>query len=120
MIEQLIDYVLHVDKHLLVFAQNYGTLIYVLLFAIVFCETGLIVTPFLPGDSLLFAVGALAPQGMVLGNPLGDQLRARGGDVEAVIAATLAALHERFGTEPMVLSLQEIVFVARKGAVARV
>ena len=65
MIEQLIDYVLHVDKHLLVFAQNYGTLIYVLLFAIVFCETGLIVTPFLPGDSLLFAVGALAPQGMV-------------------------------------------------------
>lgn len=65
MIEQFIDYVLHVDKHLLVFAQNYGTLIYVLLFTIVFCETGLIVTPFLPGDSLLFAVGALAPQGMV-------------------------------------------------------
>ena len=51
MIEQFIDYVLHVDKHLVVFAQNYGTLIYVLLFAIVFCETGLIVTPFLPGDS---------------------------------------------------------------------
>lgn len=65
MISQLLDYVLHVDKHLLVFAQEYGTLIYVLLFAIVFCETGLVVTPFLPGDSLLFAVGALAPQGMV-------------------------------------------------------
>ncbi|MCB1226957.1 MAG: DedA family protein [Verrucomicrobiales bacterium] len=65
MIEQLIDYVLHVDKHLVVFAQNYGTLIYVLLFGIVFCETGLVVTPFLPGDSLLFAVGALAPQGLV-------------------------------------------------------
>lgn len=65
MIEQLIDYILHVDKHLLVFAQNYGTLIYVLLFVIVFCETGLVVTPFLPGDSLLFAVGALAPQGLV-------------------------------------------------------
>ena len=65
MIETLIDYVLHVDKHLVVFAQNYGTLIYVLLFGIIFCETGLIVTPFLPGDSLLFAVGALAPQGLV-------------------------------------------------------
>jgi membrane-associated protein len=57
--------VLHVDKHLELFAQNHGTLIYVLLFAIVFCETGLVVTPFLPGDSLLFAVGALAPQGLI-------------------------------------------------------
>lgn len=65
MIEQFIDYILHVDKHLLAFAQSYGTLIYVLLFAIVFCETGLVATPFLPGDSLLFAVGALAPQGFV-------------------------------------------------------
>ncbi len=65
MIEQLIDYILHVDKHLEVFAQNYGTLIYVLLFAIVFCETGLVVTPFLPGDSLLFAVGALAAPGLL-------------------------------------------------------
>jgi membrane-associated protein len=65
MIETLIDYVLHVDKHLELFAQNHGTLIYVLLFAIVFCETGLVVTPFLPGDSLLFAVGALAPQGLI-------------------------------------------------------
>lgn len=62
----------------------------------------------------------LFARGMVLGNPLGDQIRARGGDVEAVIAATLAELSERFGTDPMVLSLQEIVFVARKGAVARV
>ncbi len=65
MIEQLIDYILHVDRHLEVFAQNYGTLIYVLLFAIVFCETGLVVTPFLPGDSLLFAVGALAAPGLL-------------------------------------------------------
>jgi membrane-associated protein len=65
MISQLIDYVLHVDKHLQVFAQEYGTLIYILLFAIVFCETGLVVTPFLPGDSLLFAVGALAAQDLI-------------------------------------------------------
>lgn len=65
MIGDFLDLILHVDKHLLVFAQNYGTLIYVLLFAIVFCETGLVVTPFLPGDSLLFAVGALSVQGFV-------------------------------------------------------
>lgn len=65
MIGDFLDLVLHVDKHLLTFAQQYGTLIYVLLFAIVFCETGLVVTPFLPGDSLLFAVGALSVQGFV-------------------------------------------------------
>ena len=62
MISQFIDYVLHVDKHLQGFAEGHRTMIYVLLFAIVFCETGLVVTPFLPGDSLLFAVGALAAQ----------------------------------------------------------
>ena len=65
MISQLLDIVLHVDKHLQTFAQEHGVLIYVLLFAIIFCETGLIVTPFLPGDSLLFAVGALAAQGFM-------------------------------------------------------
>jgi membrane-associated protein len=65
MISQLLDLVLHVDKHLQTFAQEHGVLIYVLLFAIIFCETGLIVTPFLPGDSLLFAVGALSAQGFV-------------------------------------------------------
>jgi len=63
MISQLLDFVLHVDKHLQIFAQEHGTLIYGLLFAIIFCETGLVIMPFLPGDSLLFAVGALAAQG---------------------------------------------------------
>lgn len=61
----------------------------------------------------------LFARGMVLGNPLADQIAARGGDAEAVIAAILAELQERFGDEPMVLTLQEIVFTARKGAVAR-
>jgi len=65
MISQLLDFVLHVDKHLQHFAQGHGTLIYGLLFAIIFCETGLIIMPFLPGDSLLFAVGALAAQNFV-------------------------------------------------------
>ncbi|MFM9967538.1 MAG: DedA family protein [Burkholderiales bacterium] len=55
----LVDLVLHLDKHLAALLQQYGTMIYVLLFIIVFCETGLVVTPFLPGDSLLFVSGAL-------------------------------------------------------------
>lgn len=59
---EFLDFFLHAEKHLVVFIQNYGIWIYALLFAIVFCETGLVVTPFLPGDSLLFAVGALAAQ----------------------------------------------------------
>jgi membrane-associated protein len=59
------DYFLHVDRHLGAFAQDYGVWIYALLFLIVFLETGVVVTPFLPGDSLLFAVGALAAAGVV-------------------------------------------------------
>ncbi len=56
----LLDFFLHLDAHLAEFVQHYGVLVYVLLFAIVFAETGLVVTPFLPGDSLLFTAGALA------------------------------------------------------------
>jgi membrane-associated protein len=55
-----VDLVLHLDKHLLELLQQFGPWIYVILFAIIFAETGLVVTPFLPGDSLLFAIGALA------------------------------------------------------------
>jgi membrane-associated protein len=65
MISKLLDYVLHIDRHLEAFAVEHRLLIYALLFGIVFCETGLVVTPFLPGDSLLFAVGALGAQGLV-------------------------------------------------------
>ncbi len=59
------DYFLHVDRHLGAFAEDYGVWIYALLFLIVFLETGVVVTPFLPGDSLLFAVGALAAAGVI-------------------------------------------------------
>lgn len=55
----LVDFILHVDQHLAEFVQQYGTWVYALLFAIIFVETGLVVMPFLPGDSLLFVVGAL-------------------------------------------------------------
>ncbi len=57
---ELIDYILHVDDHLLEFITQYGVWIYAILFLIIFVETGLVVMPFLPGDSLLFAAGALA------------------------------------------------------------
>jgi membrane-associated protein len=60
MLHILIDAVLHLDTHLAAWSTALGPTLYVLLFAVVFCETGLVVTPFLPGDSLLFAVGALA------------------------------------------------------------
>ena len=61
----LIDFILHVDKHLEVFVQNYGAWVYALLFVIIFVETGLVVMPFLPGDSLLFVVGALCGAGLM-------------------------------------------------------
>ena len=60
---EFFDFLLHSDKHLLAFVEAHGPWIYALLFAIVFAETGFVVTPFLPGDSLLFAVGALAAAG---------------------------------------------------------
>lgn len=59
----IIDFILHVDQHLAEFVANYGLWIYGILFLIVFVETGLVVMPFLPGDSLLFAAGALAAIG---------------------------------------------------------
>ncbi|HYR26392.1 MAG TPA: DedA family protein [Aquabacterium sp.] len=80
----LIDFILHVDKHLAEFVQAYGVWVYGLLFLIVFVETGLVVMPFLPGDSLLFMVGALAGTGamslpvamgvLLLAAVAGDQL----------------------------------------------
>lgn len=60
---QLLDYFLHIDQHLQVLVSTYGSWAYIVLFAIIFCETGLIIAPFLPGDSLLFAAGSLAALG---------------------------------------------------------
>jgi len=61
----LVDFILHVDKHLEAFVAAYGVWVYALLFLIVFVETGLVVMPFLPGDSLLFIVGALSGAGLM-------------------------------------------------------
>ena len=61
----LLDFILHVDKHLEVFVQTYGLWVYALLFLIIFVETGVVVMPFLPGDSLLFVVGAMCGVGLM-------------------------------------------------------
>ncbi len=63
LVSALLDVVLHLDRHLSDVIQHYGVWTYLILFLIVFCETGLVVTPFLPGDSLLFAVGTFAALG---------------------------------------------------------
>ena len=77
LIAALWDLAVHLDQHLASFVAEHGRWVYALLFAIVFCETGLVVTPFLPGDSLLFVVGALAAAG--------------GMDIGLVIAVLIAA-----------------------------
>ena len=64
-IAYLFDFILHVDRHLFDFVQAYGAWVYALLFLIVFVETGVVVMPFLPGDSLLFVVGAMCGVGMM-------------------------------------------------------
>jgi membrane-associated protein len=97
----LVDLLLHVDRHLLIATQTYGAWIYVLLFAIVFAETGLIVTPFLPGDSLLFAAGALAATGamdvrvvillLVVAAIAGDAVNYSAGRVAGVRAIELSS-----------------------------
>ena len=63
LLAQFLDIVLHLDRHLVAMVQEYGVWIYAILFAIIFSETGFVVTPFLPGDSLLFVAGAVAASG---------------------------------------------------------
>ena len=63
LLQQLLDFILHIDKHLIEIVNEYDKSTYLILALIIFCETGLVVTPFLPGDSLLFAAGAIAATG---------------------------------------------------------
>jgi membrane-associated protein len=65
LIALMIDFILHIDRYIETFVQNYGLWVYGLLFLIVFVETGLVVMPFLPGDSLMFVVGALCANGLM-------------------------------------------------------
>jgi membrane-associated protein len=65
LLTEFIDIILHLDRHLIWLIQNYENWIYLILFLIIFCETGLVITPFLPGDSLLFVSGAIAANGVM-------------------------------------------------------
>ena len=65
MIKKIVDIIFHADKYIYIFIQNYGNLVYLLLFLIVFMETGFVLAPFLPGDSLLFVSGTLATTGLL-------------------------------------------------------
>ncbi len=88
------DIVVHLDKHLAVLIQHYGVWVYAILFAIIFCETGLVVTPFLPGDSLLFIAGTLAAVSSTTGNVLDVNVMV----ILLIIAAILGdALNYRIG-----------------------
>ncbi|MFM8772115.1 MAG: hypothetical protein ACKOE4_08895, partial [Candidatus Kapaibacterium sp.] len=70
----IVDFILHIDSHLVTITSQYGGWAYAILFAIVFAETGLVVTPFLPGDSLLFAAGAICALGTMDVTTLGALL----------------------------------------------
>src|SRR3989344_2754964 len=80
----LVDLIIHIDKYVALLLQNYGLISYFILFLIIFCETGLVITPLLPGDSLLFVLGTFAAQGalnifvlffvLVLAAVLGDSV----------------------------------------------
>ncbi len=92
-IKYLIDFILHIDKHMVELVQSYGTWVYGILFMIVFIETGLVVMPLLPGDSMLFVAGALAAQGALEAHVLALSLI-----VAAVLGDSLNyAIGKRFG-----------------------
>lgn len=128
-LQVFLDFVLHLDKHLVELVSQYGTFVYVILFFIIFSETGFVVTPFLPGDSLLFAAGALAARenggldvwlmmgllfiAAVLGNTInysigafiGPKIFAR--DTRFIKKATLIKTHEfyeKHGAKAIILS----------------
>lgn len=82
LLAQFIDLVLHLDVHLAALLAQYGSLVYAILFVVVFCETGLVVTPFLPGDSMLFVAGALAAASASSGG---------GFDINVLVAVLLTA-----------------------------
>jgi membrane-associated protein len=123
-----VEFILHLDRHLDLFIRDYGTWAYALLFLIIFAETGLVVTPFLPGDSLLFAAGAIAARGSLdvgllavllavaaivgdavnywIGHTLGDRL-VGGGRIRLIKQEHLDRTHqfyERHGARTIILA----------------
>jgi membrane-associated protein len=110
LIKKLIDFIIHIDRHLAEIIANYGVWTYAVLFLIIFAETGLIVTPFLPGDSLLFAAGAFCAKPET---GLNVHLMALLLFVAAVIGDTLNYwVGSKFG--PAVFKREDSIFLRRK------
>lgn len=121
----MLEFILHIDTHLAHMTAHYGTLIYVIIFGIIFLETGVVFFPFLPGDSLLFAAGAFAAKGMFdpvlltvlfiaaavlgdavnfwLGSTIGKKLQQKGKIPEAYIHKTQNFFH-RYGKKTIVIA----------------
>jgi len=110
LIKQLVDFVLHIDQHLQELVRNYGLWTYAIMFVVIFCETGLVVTPFLPGDSLLFAAGAFCS---VPGTPLNVHGIALLLSAAAVLGDTVNyAIGARIG--PKVFKREDSIFLRKK------
>ncbi len=109
-IHAALDLFLHLDKHLNDFAGQLGPWLYAVLFGIVFCETGLVVTPFLPGDSLLFAAGALSA---IAGSPIRIELLFLAMGAAAVLGDAVNYSVGRF-VGPKVFSKEESVWLNKK------
>jgi membrane-associated protein len=110
LIKKLFDFILHIDVHLREIVANYGLWTYVVLFGIIFAETGLVVTPFLPGDSLLFAAGALCA-------PVDSQLNVHLMAVLLFVAAVIGdTLNYWIGSKigPKVFSREDSFFLRKK------
>ncbi len=107
-IKFLIDFILHLEHHLTAIIQNYGAWSYLIVFLIIFCETGLVVTPFLPGDSLLFALGAFAGRGAL--DPLVLSIILT---IAAIVGDTVNYWVGRF-LAPKVLQHQKIKFIKQE------
>jgi membrane-associated protein len=108
--KKLVDFILHIDRHLAEIIAHYGTWTYALLFLIIFAETGLVITPFLPGDSLLFAAGAFCARPET---GLNVHVMAAGLFVAAVIGDTLNYwIGAKVG--PAVFKREDSIFLRRK------
>ena len=106
-IQFIIDFIMHIDVHLAELVSVYGVWIYAILFLIIFCETGLVVTPFLPGDSLLFVAGALAA---LPGNPMNVHLIVLSLIIAAIIGDASNYLIGRFFGEKLFSNPKSRIF----------